>query len=468
MSASFCAAEVVEWTGGSLLQGRADACIVGASIDSRSVAPGELFAAIVGARHDAHAFLGEAARAGAAALLVAQGRALPAELKPELPVIAVPDTTRGLGALAAGHRAGFDGPLVAVTGSNGKTTTKEMCAAVLGALAPCLRNAGNLNNQWGLPLTLLRRREQHRSIVVELGMNHRGEIAALAAIAQPSVGVITNVGVAHIENLGSREEIALEKGDLVAMLPADATAVLNADDPRVAAQAGRSAARVVFFGSGPGAQLRAEAVRRIDGRGFAFRLVAPEGRVAVEVEGLGETTLCNALAAAAAALAAGAGLEHVAAGLAAYRPVAGRLGRVLLPGGALLIDDSYNANPQSLEVALRLLAELAAGAGGRAHAVLGDMGELGAAADAAHVEAGALAAELGVDFVVALGQQAARLTDAAVAAGLPRDSVAVARDHADAAARVRAQLARGDCVLVKGSRAMQMERVVRALRGPEG
>jgi UDP-N-acetylmuramoyl-tripeptide--D-alanyl-D-alanine ligase len=356
---------------------------------------------------------------------------------------------------------------VAITGSNGKTTTKEMCAAILGVAAPCLKNPGNLNNHWGLPLTLLQRAEGDRSVVVELGMNHRGEIAELAAIARPTVGVITNVGVAHIEHLGSQEEIALEKGDLVAGLPADATAVLNADDPRVAAQAQRTAARVLRFGRGPTADVRAEDVRPLAAGGFRFRLLAPAGDVRVEVAGLGDTTLANALAAAAGALAAGARLQDVAAGLARHRPVCGRLQPLELPGGALLIDDTYNANPQSMEVALRLIDELKRARGGRALAVLGDMGELGASAAAAHAEVGALAARLGIDLLVAVGEHASRTARAALAAGLAPGAVAVARDHGDAALRIGSQLADGDCVLVKGSRAAHMETVVRALRGEE-
>jgi len=465
VSVPFRARDAVRWTHGHLAQGDPEALLAGVSIDSRTLVPGQLFAAIVGERLDGHAYLEAAIRGGAAGVLVARGRALPAERKPDLPVIAVEDTTRALGALAAGHRAGFEGPVVAVTGSNGKTTTKEMCAAILAVAAPCLKNAGNLNNQWGLPLTLLAREPEHRSAVVELGMNHRGEIAALAAIARPDVGVITNVGAAHIEHLGSREEIALEKGDLVAGLDAGATAVLNADDPRVLAQARRTRARVVRFGLGAGAEVRAEGLRRVASRASAFELIAPAGRAAVEVAGIGETTVRNALAAAAAALAAGAPLDHLAPGLAGYRPVAGRLEQRPLPGGGLLIDDSYNANPQSMEVALRLLVELAREAGGRALAALGDMGELGAAAPEAHARTGALAAELGVDFLCALGDHAGRVAEAAVAAGLARERVAVARDHADAARRLAAGLDPRDRVLVKGSRAMHMERVVHALCG---
>ena len=223
------------------------------------------------------------------------------------------------------------GPLVAITGSNGKTTTKEMCAAILAVSGPCLKNEGNLNNEFGLPLTLLRRGAEHRSVVVELGMNHRGEIARLAAIAQPRVGVITNVGTAHIEHLGSREDIALEKGDLVAALDADATAVLNADDPLVLAQAARTAARVVRFGRGELADVRADDVAADAATAaIASRSRRRQGAIEVSVAGLGETTVPNALAAAAAALAAGVPLADVAAGLRDYRPVAGRLQPIAL------------------------------------------------------------------------------------------------------------------------------------------
>jgi UDP-N-acetylmuramoyl-tripeptide--D-alanyl-D-alanine ligase len=327
--------------------------------------------------------------------------------------------------------------------------------------APCLKNAGNLNNQFGLPLTLLRRSASDRSVVVELGMNHRGEIALLVDIARPTVGVITNVGTAHIEHLGSRDEIALEKGDLVAGLPPSATAVLNADDPYVTSQAARASGRVLLFGSGRDADVRAENAKCVDGSGWKFDLVAPSGRVFVAVAGLGETTWKNALAAAAGALAAGASIDQVAMGLARYEPVLGRLGRVDLPSGAVLIDDTYNANPQSMEIALRLLAELSER--GRSFAVIGDMGELGDTAAAAHRETGRLAANLGIDFLFALGERADDVATGAAEGGMSRERVRIGSDCRDVAGRVNEMLASGDCVLVKGSRAMKMERVVELL-----
>ncbi|MDX1648292.1 MAG: UDP-N-acetylmuramoyl-tripeptide--D-alanyl-D-alanine ligase [Myxococcota bacterium] len=463
----FDAATAARWTGARLARGDATRRFEAVSIDTRSLPPGSLFVAIRGPRHDAHAFLADALRAGAAGLLVEREDAVPADAPDALPVLVVEDGTRALGELATGHREGFDGPVVAITGSNGKTTTKEMCAAILGGVAPCLRNRGNLNNAYGLPLTLLERDAAHRAVVVEMGMNHRGEIAPLAAIARPDVGVLTNVGTAHIEFLGSREEIAREKGDLLAALPPDGVAVVNGDDPLACAQARRSPARVLRFGLGPEADVRAERVTPLGDRGHAFDLLAPPGRVPVHVAGLGETAVPNALAAAGAALAAGATLEQVAEGLARYEPAPGRMQRVTLPRNVILINDTYNANPQSVEVALRSLASLKGGS--RGIAVLGDMGELGEDAVGAHRAAGALAAELGLDFLFVLGRHAKDVAEGALGAGMEPARVHVGGDHEETGAAVSRVLQGDDWVLVKGSRSMRMERVVDAVaRRAEG
>jgi UDP-N-acetylmuramoyl-tripeptide--D-alanyl-D-alanine ligase len=466
VSAPFSAGDVAAWTGGALVRGAPEARFAGVSTDTRALGgAGRLFVALRGERHDAHDFLDRAVAAGAAGLLVEHGRAPLDALPPALPVVAAGDTTHALGDLAAGHRSGFAGPLVAVTGSNGKTTTKEMCAAILDGLGPCLKSRGNWNNAVGLPLALLEREAEHRCLVVELGMNHRGEIAALAAIARPTVGVVTNVGTAHIEFLGSREEIAREKGDLVAALGSDAVAVLNADDPLVVAQSPRTRARVLLFGRAPRADVRAERVRATDD-GWAFDLAAPQGRASVCVAGLGEPTVSNALAAAAAALAAGADLGHVAAGLARAPRVPGRMAPVRLAGGLVVIDDTYNANPQSVEAALRSLAERKGA--GRGVAVLGDMGELGAETAPAHRAAGALAARLGLDHLVAVGAHARETADGALAAGMDPARIHLAESAEEAGPGLRALVGAGDWVLVKGSRAARMERVVEALaRGAE-
>jgi len=461
LSVPYTVQDALDWTGGSVLEDAPDACFTSTSIDARALARGALFVAIVGERHDAHAFLEQAIAAGAAGILVKRDHpAIRSLAAARVARIAVDDTTQALGALAAGHRARFEGNVVAITGSNGKTTTKEMCAAILSRHACCLRNAGNLNNQFGLPLTLLRREPSHQVAVVELGMNHRGEIAALSAIARPDVGVITNVGTAHIEYLGSQDEIATEKGDLIAALPPEATAVLNADDPRVMAQARRARARVLCFGRRADADVRALNVAAGDAGSLWFEISCTQGAREVEVAGLGEATLSNALAASAAALAAGASLDDVVAGLHRYQPVSGRLTRIDLPGDVVVIDDTYNANPQSMENALRTLADLP---GTRHIAVLGVMGELGPTADDAHTAMGRLAAQLELHTVFVVGEDAAGIAAGALEKGMPPSSVIACGSCEEAGERLNELLAGGEAVLVKGSRSARMERVVEAL-----
>jgi UDP-N-acetylmuramoyl-tripeptide--D-alanyl-D-alanine ligase len=378
VSVAFRVDQACTWTGATRLRGAKERSFDSVSIDTRTLSHGALFIAIAGDKHDAHDFLDRAVAAGASGLMIEAGRELPAELPADLPVLGVDDTTTALGALARGHRRLYTGPLVAITGSNGKTSTKEMCAAILDVSGCCHKNPGNLNNEFGLPLTLLAREPEHDRVVVELGMNHRGEIARLAAIAEPSVGVITNVGTAHIEFLGSREEIAAEKGDLLAALGADAVAVSNGDDALARAQVERSRARSLLFGFGEHCQVRAVGARP-EGGVYHFELRTPEGFCDVAVSGLAETAVLNALAASAAALAAEIPLDEIQTGLARYRAVPGRLEPIALGGQGLVINDTYNANPQSLEVALRILARLCRneGHGRRGIAVLGDMGELG-------------------------------------------------------------------------------------------
>ncbi len=456
MSVPFRADLACRWCEGELLSGDPALELGGVSIDTRTIAKGDLFIAVRGPNHDSHDYLERALEAGAAGCLVERGRRTP----PGTTAIAVDDTTLALGALAAGHRSEFEGPVIAITGSNGKTTTKEMCAAILSQAGPCLKNRGNLNNQYGLPLTLLSREPEHRAAVVEIGMNHRGEIAPLAAIARPTVGVITNIGTAHIEHLGSQEEIALEKGDLFSGLAPGGLAVVNADDELAAAQARRAPGAVLSFGLGEDADVRARDVEPAGLEGFCFRLTAPQGAVDVRVSGLGETTIPNALAAAAGALAAGFTLDHVVAGLAAHSSVRGRM-EPRSAGGLRIVDDTYNANPESVAEALKSLGRLKGGR--RAVAVLGDMGELGDAATGAHRAVGALAARLEIDFLLALGEYAGDLADGAREAGMPAERIHVESSHLDAGRRVRELLSDGDWVLVKGSRSMGMEAVVDAL-----
>ena len=464
-------AALCEWTGGSLERGRLDQFFEATVIDSRQAGPGCLFVAIVGPNHDAHRFVDEVLAKGSAGALVQNDRIADRigeriGTGPDAGfVVRVEDTTHALADLAHGHRQQFDGPLVGITGSNGKTTTKELCHDILARVGPTLATRGNLNNHFGVPLTLLRRRAEDAFAVIEMGMNHRGEIAALAAIAEPTIGVLTNVGTAHIEHLGSREAIAEEKGDLLAALPATGIAVVGRDEPLAFAQADRTPARVLSFGRSPQAELRASGVRVVDGSRFVFELETPFGRGEIRVPGLSETIVENALAAAGGALAAGVSFEAVALGLADHHGIAGRMQPRRLADDVLLIDDSYNANPQSMRAALEALARLESE--GRRHAVLGEMGELGGAADEAHREVGRLAGALALDGLFILGASAEIVAAGARAAGLPPERIHVERDHETIAARLRERLGKGDRILVKGSRAARMERVIEALMPDE-
>jgi UDP-N-acetylmuramoyl-tripeptide--D-alanyl-D-alanine ligase len=460
MSVPATAELICRWTGGNLLRGEREQSFASTLIDSREAGPGDLFVAIVGPNHDAHRFVSDVLSKGVAGVLIQSDRPSDPEMSGTGFVIQVADTTVGLGDLARGHRDAFNGPLIGITGSNGKTTTKELCAGILEGVGPTLATRGNLNNNFGVPLTLLRRCEADRYAVVEMGMNHRGEIATLAAIAQPTIGILTNVGSAHIEFLGSREAIAEEKGDLLACLPAQGTAVVCHDQPLAFAQSKRTKASVLSFGREPGADLLARAIRATDDGAFAFTLETPFGRGEIRVAGLSQTIVENALAAAGGALAAGASFEAVATGLENHSGVPGRMQPHPLPDGVLLIDDSYNANPQSMQSALETLAALETR--GQRIAVLGQMGELGDEGEAAHREAGRLAGALGLDQLFLTGPMAEVVATGARDGGLDSARVHIGSDHAELASLLRDHVKQGDRILVKGSRAAQMERVIEA------
>ncbi|MBJ22013.1 MAG: UDP-N-acetylmuramoyl-tripeptide--D-alanyl-D-alanine ligase [bacterium] len=461
MSLPASAAQLCEWTGGHLLRGRPNQSFEGTKIDSREVGSRDLFVAIIGPNHDAHRFLGDVLLGGAAGAMVQSDRIDHSLPRSDGFIVQVEDTTRALADLARGHRGSFDGPLIGITGSNGKTTTKELCADILSGVGSTLSTRGNLNNNFGVPLTLLRREDGDGFAVIEMGMNHRGEIADLAAIAQPSIGVLTNIGSAHIEFLGSRETIAEEKGDLLAALPTEGTAVVGHDDPLALAQSERSDARVLSFGRDPKADLCASSIRFLGEGAYAFELESPFGRGEIRVPGLAETIVENALAAAGGALAAGASFERVASGLASHGGVPGRMQPRSFPNDVLIIDDAYNANPQSMRAALETLARLESG--GRRLAVLGQMGELGDAAEAEHLGIGRLIGSLDLHEVFLLGPFADLVAEGAHESGLTKNRIHIEKDHASLARTLKMRLGKGDRVLVKGSRAAHMEGVIELL-----
>jgi UDP-N-acetylmuramoyl-tripeptide--D-alanyl-D-alanine ligase len=420
--------------------------------DSRAVKGGDLFVALKGARFDGHDFVPQAARAGAAAALVDRDRA--AALSAALPLAAVADTTAALGALAAHWRGGFELPLIAVAGSNGKTTVKEMIARCLRehwGRDAVLATYGNLNNHIGLPLTLLGLRREHRAAVVEIGMNHAGETAYLAGIARPTIALVNNAQREHQEFMNSVAEVAVEHGALFASLPADGVAVINADDAHAGYWRTVVGERSIRdFGIEAAAAVRARG--RLCGLAAQIDVRAPEGDASFALQAAGAHNVRNAAAAIAAATAAGVPLATCARALAGFTPVAGRL--VLAPGirGALLLDDTYNANPDSVRAAIAALA----GTPGYKLFVLGDMGEVGARGTTFHEEVGAYARAAGVDRLYTLGDLAHHATRAFGPGARHFTRIE------DLLAEVENALAPNVTLLVKGSRFMQMERVVKA------
>jgi UDP-N-acetylmuramoyl-tripeptide--D-alanyl-D-alanine ligase len=457
---SFTLGELARDCGGAL-RGDPGIRVGGVSSDSRRVERGQLFVAIRGPTFDGHRFVSDAVAKGALAVLVSSDDVDAGGAG----VIRVEDTVLALGALAKAHRARFEGPVIAITGSNGKTTTKEMCAAVLEAAGRRVRRSpGNYNNEIGLPLSILGLAPDDRALVVELGMNRPGEIGALGAIASPTVGAITQIAPAHLGPMGSVEAIADAKGELLEQIRPDGAAVLNADDPRVMEQSRRFAGRAIRFGTSLEAEIRAAAIEST-AAAVRFQLDTRSGSTRIELDAPGRHQVWNALCAVAAAWAAGISdaelLEVSRSGLARFRPVSGRLVLSRTPAGVTLLDDSYNANPVSVDAALRTLAEVE-GAGRRV-AVLGDMLELGSDGPALHAHVGAAAAHAGVDVLVAVGELARETAKAARGEGI--EEVVEVPDAKAAATFMRACVRSGDAVLVKGSRGVKLETVVQALSG---
>jgi UDP-N-acetylmuramoyl-tripeptide--D-alanyl-D-alanine ligase len=457
---SFTASELAAATGGRWL-GDPPATVRGISTDTRAIPAGSAFVALRGERFDGHDFLAEAALAGATCAVVARGRAAPGP--PGFPLLEVEDTLLALGAVARLHRLRFSIPVVGVTGSNGKTTTREMIAAILATRGPVLSTQGNLNNEVGVPLTLLRLRPTDTAAVIEMGMSHRGEIGRLTAMAEPRVGVVTNAFPAHLEGLGTVDGVADAKGELYKGLPADGVVIANADDPRMLHRARKSGRRVLTFSGGQDreADVVVLDVLSQDPDGMRFLLGIGTKEVEVRLPLVGEHNAVNAAAAAAVALSLGCSDREIVGGLAGVRPVGRRLRVERLPSGVLLVDDCYNANPASMKAALRTLRRLAGP--GRALAALGDMLELGPTEDDLHRELGRDAAAAGLVALATFGPRARLAREAAQAAGMDPSATFHTEDPRALVAFVRERLRPGDVLLVKGSRGMKLERLVEAL-----
>jgi UDP-N-acetylmuramoyl-tripeptide--D-alanyl-D-alanine ligase len=441
------AALVADATGGRLASGGASLAFDGVSTDSRTIAPGSLFIALVGDRYDAHDFVDDVLARGAAGVLVQKAPATATDAA----VIVVPDTLVALQALARAIRKKSGARVIAITGSAGKTTTKEVTAELLSTRYRVFRNHGNLNNHIGLPISLLELRRGPEIAVVELGMNHEGEIRALIGIAEPDVRVWTNVGDAHLGHFGSREALAAAKAEVLEGAGPNTLIVANADDPLVMSHVARAAGRIVTFGEHERATVRATNVVDRGFDGTTARVVSPAAVVDLAVPLAGRAQLANVLAATTVALELGVPAASIEAKAASLQPVA-RRGRVsALARGARLVDDSYNASPSAVRAMLAAMAATAVN--GRRIAVLGEMLELGDRARDLHEACGRAATEAGVDELVVIGREAADgLVDGARGAGMPASRIHRFSDSATAASAVLGLVGPGDLVLVKGSR----------------
>lgn len=448
------AKDVVNACKGELVAGDMDTRITSVSTDTRTIAPGSLFVALTGENSDGHKFLADALSKGAVGVVVSH------KVEAQCLAIRVPDTLLALGDLAAFYRSKFSPTVVGVTGSVGKTTTKEMIAAVAAAGGPVLKNEGNFNNEIGLPLTLLNLAPRHKTAVVEMAMRGPGQIDYLARIAKPSIGVITNIHMSHIELLGSMDAIADAKGELLDHLPKDGAAILNADDAYFDYLSRRANCRVISFGESAHAAVRAVS-SGIDSKGCChFEVVTPTGSFDVHIPVPGEHNIKDALAAIAVGEELGIAHDDIKSALAAFKAPEKRSNVIPSRRGFVVIDDTYNASPASVKSALKTLSMME---GDRKIAVLGDMLELGEHAVEVHLEIGRTVQELGIDALVAVGELAKLIARGAIDAGMPISAVSEFEDSAQAANEVPSKVRERDVVLVKGSRAMKMERIVEGL-----
>ncbi len=454
----FTLSEIVTATNGRLI-GPATGDVTGVSTDSRTVAPGQLFVPLRGDRFDGHTFIADVAAKGITVLL-AEEQWLKNHSTPEhVTCIAVKNTLKALGDLAAAWRLRFDIPTIGVTGSNGKTTVKEMLATILEQTGPGLKTSGNLNNLIGLPQMLFQLQPEHLWAVLEMGMSEPGEIDRLAEIVRPRVGIVLNALPAHLQSMGTVEAVAAAKGELLNRISAGGLAVVNADDPRVASLHQNPSARRISFGINRG-EVRAKDIETLGLEGQRFLLVTPKGETTVHLKACGRHNIYNALAAAAALLEK-VDLPVIASGLEAFTPYKGRFQAERL-NGITIIDDSYNANPASVKAALETLSQVAAE--GHRIAVLGDMLELGKQEIESHKCVGAVAGR-NADRLYLMGTLMVKhAAEAASLNEMPEQSIIACASHKEIADKLYQSLQKDDVILIKGSRGMAMERVATELK----
>lgn len=447
--------EILKATGGR--RAGAGSCdgIAGISTDSRTIEKGNLFIPILGENFDGHDFIGSAFEKGAA-LSLSQKETV---YFPGKPLVIVDNTLKALQDLAAYYRSKFSIPFVGITGSVGKTSTKEMVAKVLSRKFYVLRNEGNLNNEIGVPLTVFNLDEAHEAAVLEMGMSAFGEISALSSIVKPKVGIITNIGISHIEKLGSRQNILKAKLELLDGMPPESLLILNGDDAMLSGVKGLLPRRTVSYGLEEGVDYLAYNINSLGEEGINFDVTVDGKDYTVYVPSPGVHNVYNALAALAAGHELGIPMEDIIKGISMFSPGKMRL-NIIKANGLKVINDTYNASPQSVRAALSVLEEIE---GSRKIAVLGDMLELGEWTKSAHTEIGRYAADMNLDYIVTVGPAASNIVKGAVESGFSSDRTASFENNTDALNYLLAILHKDDAVLIKGSRGMKMEEIVNSL-----
>ncbi|HDQ04523.1 MAG TPA: UDP-N-acetylmuramoyl-tripeptide--D-alanyl-D-alanine ligase [Deltaproteobacteria bacterium] len=454
--------ETLKATRGVLIAGEHGADFRGISTDSRLLQKGNLFIALKGDSYDGHDFAGSALERGAAGVVLSDETKIDLKMAGAMgAVIKVSDTLTALGDLAHYWRKKFNVTVIGLTGSSGKTTTKEMIAAIIGQKKKILKTEGNLNNLVGLPQTLFRLTAQHEVAVVEIGTNSPGEIKRLTQITEPDIGLITNIGPAHLAGLKTVEGVAREKGDLFAHMKKDGIAVINCDDENVKKISGKWKGGRISFGMSDQADISARGMEKAGAGSMRFYFIAGGKEQKIEIKIIGIHNIYNAIAAAAASVAADINYQTIIDGLAAFRPVPGRMEVIKLKNGSYLLDDSYNANPSSMREALMTLKELKSSH--KSYVFLGDMLELGDAADEMHRKAGMLAATTGVNTLFLKGEFSGKTAEGASQGGLSPKKIRLLSDTQDAVDYLKSVLKKGDWILVKGSRCMKMEEISRKI-----
>ena len=456
------AEEIIQPIGGELISGRGQSILTGVSTDSRKIEPGQLFLALKGERFDGHDFMEKALEGGASGVIIEKGHKPAISVDNGPAIIAVRDTLKALGDLAAWWRHQHDVISAAITGSVGKTTTKEMTASILGLSARTLRNEGNLNNLIGLPLTLLLLDKRYRRAVLEMGMNLPGEIGRLTEIADPDVGLITNVARAHLEGVGNILGVARAKAELLEKISGESQVIINGDDGLLMKEVSRFKREIITYGLGPSNDVRADRIKNLGQEGLSFDLLYHGNSVPVRINIPGQQNLFNALAASTIAICLKESFDHIIAGLGSFKGIKGRFMTVSLPRDIILVDDTYNSNPFSLKAALDSIREMAGGR--RLILGLGEMMELGDETVPSHLEAGGMVAELGASYLFVMGDHAGEMRAGALKKGFPHERVIEAESHQDMARKIGGVIEKGDLILLKGSRKIGLEKVSQILR----